>query len=250
MAELLRTTNEDDFDSFVFQLKEAFTDDVIDSVERSTRMQSCSQEWYLHRRARVTSTVCHSFKTRATKMQGEPRPHDMAGLLKAVSCMSTFQTPAMTQGKDREPEAGAFYMTLLMADGHQPVLEHRGFVIWKDFPIMGCSPDGIVSFDCDCCTEKLTLLEIKCPESLKNSFSGSQPKPLYMTQIQVAMGILGIPSCDFFVYKSSTEWRQVTVDFDSEYFQTCVRAMLMLYSEYLFASLRSSLRNMNGLFAA
>ncbi|KAG0432833.1 hypothetical protein HPB47_020461, partial [Ixodes persulcatus] len=143
LTDLLRTTDKDDFDSFVDDLREIFTDDVIDSVEKSTRAQSSSRDWYLHRRARVTSTVCHSFKTRAKDIDEEPRPHGMRGLLSAISCMSTVQTPAMKEGKDKEPEAIALYMSLLTADGHCPVLENRGFVIWKDFPVMGCSPDGV-----------------------------------------------------------------------------------------------------------
>ncbi|KAG0428843.1 hypothetical protein HPB47_024197 [Ixodes persulcatus] len=53
----------------------------------------------------------------------------------------------MKEGKDKKPKAIALYMSLLTADGHCPVLEKRGFVIWKDFPVMGCSPDGVVSFD-------------------------------------------------------------------------------------------------------
>lgn len=250
MTDLLRTTDKDDFDSFVCDLKEAFTDDVIDSVEKSTRMQSSSREWHLHRRARVTSTVCHAFKTTATRVEKEPGPHDMTSLLNAVSCMSSFQTPSMKRGKSMESEAAAFYMTLLIADGHQPVLENRGFIIWKDFPVMGCSPDGVVSYDCECCLEKLTLLEVKCPDNIKNSFSGCRPKPVYMTQIQNAMGIFNIPSCHFFVYKSPEDWRQVTVDFDAKHFDTCVRAVHTLYSNYLFLSLRSSLQNMGRSFAA
>lgn len=198
----------------------------------------------------MTSTVCHSFKTRAKDIDDEPRPHGMRGLLSAISCMSTVQTPAMKEGKDKEPKAIALYMSLLTADGHCPVLEKRGFVIWKDFPVMGCSPDGVVSFDCECCTEKLVLLEVKCPANLKNSFSGCRPKPLYMTQVQVAMGILNISSCDFFVYRSLTEWRQVTVEFDPKYFNTCVHSVHKLYSEYLFLSLRSDLQSMGRPFTA
>lgn len=109
-----------------------------------------------------------------------------------------FRPQPWKKGRKREPKAIALYMSLLTADGHCPVLENRGVVIWKDFPVMGCSPDGVMSFDWECCTEKLVLLEVKCPTNLKNSFSGCRPKPLYMMQVQVAMGILNISSCDFF----------------------------------------------------
>lgn len=212
---------------------EKYSQMIIDSVEKNTRAQSFSRDWYLHRRTRVTSTVCHSFKTRAKDIDEEPGRMAWEAFLVLFRAWAPFRPQPWKKGRKREPKAIALYMSLLTADGHCPVLENRGVVIWKDFPVMGCSPDGVMSFDWECCTEKLVLLEVKCPTNLKNSFSGCRPKPLYMTQVQVAMGILNISSCDFFVYRSLTEWRQVTVEFDPKYFNTCVRSVQKLYSEYL-----------------
>ena len=38
-----------------------------------------------------------------------------------------------------------------------------GLHINEKFPFLGASPDGLTK--CSCCTEKLGLLEIKCPKS-------------------------------------------------------------------------------------
>lgn len=187
----------------------------------------------------ATSTLVHSFKTKARKLKTEPRPHNLSGLYKAIMRQSHFQSSAMQKGIEKEGEAREVYRAVMAADGHDVEVCKTGLVIWQQFPLMGCSPDGIVAFKCECCRARQTLLEIKCPVKVANSFSKDKPKPDYMTQMQVQMGIVGIPTCDFFVYESPDVWRLLTVTFDEALFKECYNAVKFIYTDYLFDAIRA-----------
>ncbi|KAH9362110.1 hypothetical protein HPB48_002088 [Haemaphysalis longicornis] len=103
----------------------------------------------------------------------------------------------MQKGLQKETEAREVYWEVMTADGHGVEVCETGLVIWQHFPLMGCSPDGLVSFLCECFPARQTLLEIKCLVKVANSFSKDSPKPHNMTQVQVQMGIVGISTRDF-----------------------------------------------------
>lgn len=240
MLELIRKSQKPDFSSFVEEVQQAFNENAISEIERLTVSQSASDDWHSYRKGVVTSTICHMFKTKANKLKSEPRPHNLSGLFKAVLKSSTFQTKAMKAGSERESEARERYTAIMNADGHTVTVKQTGFIVYKDFPVIGCSPDGIVNFACECCSGKTSMLEIKCPQKISNAFSKENPKPAYLTQIQVQMGVLGIHSCDFFVYESADVWKLLHVAFDKEYFEQCCTSVRLIYSEYLFTALRAS----------
>ncbi|KAM7292988.1 hypothetical protein ISCGN_026120 [Ixodes scapularis] len=87
---------------------------------------------------------------------------------------------------------------------------------------------------------KATMKPLKCPEELQNSLSKATAKPLFYTQVQVQMGILGIGHCDFFVYESSTVWKLLPISFNKDYFDECVQSITQMYREYIFTALRSA----------
>ncbi|KAH9371490.1 hypothetical protein HPB48_021507 [Haemaphysalis longicornis] len=128
----------------------------------------------------------------------------------------------------------------MTADGHDVEICAIGLVIWQHFPLMGCSPDGVVSFRCDCCPARQALLEIKCPVKVASSFSKDSPKPHYMTQIHVQMGIVGISTFDFLVYESPDVWRLLRAAFDESRFNDCYNTVKSMYAEYLFDALRAA----------
>lgn len=239
MLELIRKSEKPDFNSFLEEACEAFNDSTVSEIERLTLSQSASDDWHSYRKGIATSTICHMFKTKAHKLKSEPRPHDLSALMKAVLKSSKFQTKAMKEGSEKESEARRRYISVMNADGHTVVVRQSGFVVSKEFPVVGCSPDGIVNFECACCTGKRSMLEIKCPQKVSNALSKENPKPAYFTQIQVQMGVLGIGSCDFFVYECEDVWKLLHIAFQKEYFEQCLSSVRLIYSEYLYNALRA-----------
>ena len=90
-----------------------------------------------------------------------------------------------------------------------------GFVVDDSYPMLGASPDLLVSCECESESCGFGLCEIKCPESIKES----TPSPdnwthlvrvgddvelakssIYYAQVQGQMAILQRKYCDFFVY--------------------------------------------------
>lgn len=103
---------------------------------------------------------------------------------------------------------------MALQEGHAASVEDCSLTVFGKVPILGASPDGIVRFTCECCNYTVRLLEVKCPQQMKNSFRGVEmrvPKLSYETQINVIMGILYIQKLDFFVYRSQEEAVTVTI---------------------------------------
>lgn len=76
----------------------------------------------------------------------------------------------MKDGNEKESEGSEIYITM-NADGQTFIAKQSGFVVCKQFPVVGCSPDGIVNLECACCTGKRRMLEIKCPPKVSNAFN-------------------------------------------------------------------------------
>ena len=87
-----------------------------------------------------------------------------------------------------------------------------GFIISTDDPIIGTSPDSVISYDC--CGEG--CVEVKCPYCIRNNTideapSNSDPKFCiqsgslstthpYYAQIQTQMNVCNRKYCDFFMW--------------------------------------------------
>lgn len=148
----------------------------------------------------------------------------------------------MKEGLRREREAKEFYLSSLQKSGHAASIADVGFAIFREVPIVGLSPDGVVTFDCVCCKGTVRALEIKCPLQLKNSFrdfSDKKPKLIYETQMNVTMGVLNIPECDFVVYCNQDETATVTVTHNATTFNEFLQAAQKLFTEYLYPALQS-----------
>ncbi|KAM7290207.1 uncharacterized protein ISCGN_026869 [Ixodes scapularis] len=181
LTRLIATTAAPSFDAFVEEIRATFSADVCAVIEERTREQSLSEDWLRQRIGMATSTVCHSFKTRAAKCEIEQMPHNMGPLLKAVLRTSTYQSAAMQRGMSMEGTARDKYVSVVKSRGHTCTVEDRGLLIWNEFPVMGCSVDGLVTFTCACCKGEKRILEIKCLNTVKKAFSKDKPTPLFYT---------------------------------------------------------------------
>lgn len=240
LMQLVSTTEDDVFDVFLQKLKETYDENALATIENLTREQSRCSAWQEYRKGVATSTTCHSFKTRAKNLSKEQRPHNLCGLLKTLLRQRTFQSASMRRGLEDEATAAEKYVECQLKEGHIARVRTSGLVFWDQFPVMACSPDRIVTFECLCCEGRTVVLEIKCPEKLGNCFSKENAKPHFYTQVQVQMGILGMKECDFFVYESAEVFKLLTIPFCKNYFDECVECVRDLYKEYIFIALRAA----------
>lgn len=141
-----------------------------------------------------------------------------------------------------EEEAKQHLLQILRAEGHGAKLEEHGLFIYSDYPFVGASPDGVLTFDCSCCSGRRVLIEVKCPTKVENSFARNslQPLPHYYTQMQVSMGEMKIATCIFFVFAAEDTWRTTEVFFDPQYFSECIEAVRSIYTEYIFDGIRTA----------
>lgn len=141
-------------------------------------------EWHEARRGKVTSSrvvdVCAKIKSGAP---AATRANYMAQLLLeriTGRVEPTFQSRAMQDGIEREPEAREIYAFLTDVD-----VEQVGFVDHPTIPMAGSSPDGLVGADGG--------VEFKCPFAathLETLFTGKVHRD-YAFQIQWNMAVTG-----------------------------------------------------------
>ncbi|XP_077503354.1 uncharacterized protein LOC144113849 [Amblyomma americanum] len=226
---------------FLAYIKQAYTGEDISQIEEKTKLQSLSSQWMVYRRGMVTASRARACLTRTRSLDKEPRPHNLRGIVNLVLQSATFKSSAMNEGLRKEAEAKAFYISNLEKSGHTASIADVGLTIFREVPIVGASPDGIVTSNCECCMGTVRVLEVKCPLQLKNSFKDlneKKPKLIYQTQMNVTMGILNIPECDFIVYCNKDEVATVTIKYDAAGFNEFLQAAQKLFIEYLYPALQ------------
>ena len=175
-------------------------------VERATRAQSGSRIWFTQRAARVTASrmydVCH------TSLSAPAH-----SLVRSICYPAVFSSAATDWGTRQEGPARIRYMNAMVDEHEELSVSTSGFVINKDWPFIGASPDGVVS--CKCCGTG--VLEIKCPyklrseslevalqdkafclESCGDSVRLKRSHP-YFLQVQTQLFVCDVEYCDFCV---------------------------------------------------
>ncbi|CAN7995713.1 unnamed protein product, partial [Ixodes hexagonus] len=179
------------------------SDEALEKIEAATRGQASSSKWHDYRKGVVTASIAHSCFTHTTTFLRSDASANTQPFLNLVLRTSSDFTPAMKAGVENEGKAKKAYVDFLASQGHQASLKEVGFSLSKDVPILGCSPDGVVTFACDCCEGQVVLLEVKCPTKLENSFSNFEKRALkreYKAQVNVQMGIVGITKAHVFIW--------------------------------------------------
>lgn len=197
--------------------------DYINNTEQETRAQSKCHRWKSERQYRFTASRFYLIPHRQ-------RHHD--NFAKDNMHPKTFQSRHTAHGNKYEPVAIDKY-TKYMNSRKTPLYVFKcGFIICKDSPFLGCSPDGKV-IDPGCATP-FGLIEIKCPETKflvtpLDACSDSQfccyrdgndcklkRTHAYYAQVQGQMGVTGAEWCDFIVYtKKGMSIERIL--FDSQY---------------------------------
>ncbi|CAN7946809.1 unnamed protein product [Ixodes hexagonus] len=188
-----------------------------DFLERSTRKQSRSEAWHLHRRGRITASNFSRVKT----LQESSSPTLLITNIMGYSTdtnMGGQMPPQILWGIEKEPVARQSFVDIEALKHTDFNVAKSGLVVNPLWPYLGASPDGIVS--CACCPQ--AVLEIKCSYKYRHvHLSTVNDKDFYLDedmtlqedhahyfQIQGQMALTGLQMGYFVVW---TECSLVTI---------------------------------------
>ena len=190
----------DDHQKF-FREKVQLSADNCKTIFLSTTDQSKNQDWFLHRKIRISASWAHKMlhaKKTETRLK------------------YFFNTPpvnsAMRYGEQLEPKAREHYQSITQRE----VLQ-SGLIIKPEQNWLCASPDGII-------VNNFLCLEIKCPIScagekidvnylINDKLVKTHP---YFTQVQLQMYCMNAKFCNLFVY-SETDSREIVVERDDDF---------------------------------
>ena len=172
-------------------------------IEKVTRSQRESEEWFKHREGRLTASSFHSILT----LRKQTNPENL--VQRILTAQDISHVPAVQWGNSNENTARQEYIEK-MSSHESLTCTAVGLVVNPLYPHLGASPDGIVH--CNCCGKG--LVEIKCPYSARDlhpdalrgksqsclterGVSTSHP---YYTQIQGQLFITELDYCDLVIW--------------------------------------------------
>jgi len=176
------------------------SDEQRKAVEKNTRRQSLCKRWREERYLRLTAS---NFGRVMLRKSNYPKLAEEIFFSKISGDM-----PSIKWGRIHESDAFAQYLECHASDD----LRKAGFYIGEP-SYLGASPDGIVEMP-----ERLKMIEIKCPYSIKditvkeactkkgfyctleNNQVHLKQDHVYYYQVQGSMAITGARECDFVVW--------------------------------------------------
>ena len=199
---------------------------MVDHLEKLTREQSKSKNWFLYRAGRITASwlkqvICTD-------------PHQPSlSLLKSVCYpdIHRFSNKATAWGCEHEKEALQLYQTKVSALHEGLKISNCGFFVSAEHPYLGASPDALMQ--CTCCGQG--TIEIKCPwcareASLQEAVEQSKNFCLnklsdgkfqlhhdhgYYYQCQMQLFVTGRSFCDYIVWTpNEIHIERITLDED------------------------------------
>jgi YqaJ-like viral recombinase domain len=154
--------------------------------------------------------------------------------------MQVFETYAMREGKEREPQARRLYEYRTELQ-----VEQVDFVTCERYPWAGCSPDGLIGTDGG--------IEIKCPQKAQHlanlmHIQANELPPKYREQVQGCMWVTGRQWWDFVTFNPEfpphLEAGIIRVQRDEEYMNQ-LEALLIAF-EAEVQEIYTTLNAMNG----
>lgn len=182
----------------------------IKKIEDITTGQSENTEWFSYRKGRITASNFEAILSFG--FSDIPNNYLLTCIMGENQ---SYKTSAMMFGTENEPIARCLYTEQYSKNHNHGKVRVCGLIINETEPILGASPDGIVS--CACCGTG--LLEIKCSEKFQNMdacvdnthhlYINENNKiclkhiSAWFAQIQGQMGVCGVKWCDFVIYTKS-----------------------------------------------
>ena len=148
-----------------------------------------TEEWFQARVGRMTASRVGDVLAKTRSGPSASRAAYMGELVAerlTGQPIEKFQSAAMKQGTELEPQARAAYVFLSGS-----TVEEIGFVPHPRINAAGCSPDGLVG--------DLGLVEIKCPQTHTHieTLLGAEIAKGYRDQMQFQLACTGRLWCDF-----------------------------------------------------
>ena len=220
------------------------SEETIRKVERDTQEQHRSSAWFNARRYRLTAFMFGEVLHRCVDT-----PPDV--LVLRIIEPKQFVSPSTEYGKKMEPSALEKYKAHKNDDSI--IVCRAGFVIYKEKPYLGASPDGYVHDPSR--REPYGLIEIKCPYKYRNVTpeeactnsdfccticlqAGTRTIKLkqnhqYYSQIQGQLAITERKWCDFVIYTNKgltvetisfdeSFWRDKLLPALTSFYESCV----------------------------
>lgn len=217
----------------VFQSLKVSTDEAV-NVEKATKQQAASKEWYRFRTGRVTASRLKSACRTSIENPSQ-------SLLKAICYPSAvkFRTVATKWGCDHEKTAQEHYQNEMSLCHDGVVVSDTGLIINPEYPYLGASPDAVVH--CDCCGDG--CVEIKCPYCSKDKMLSENVENVscleiidnklrlkkshaYYYQVQCQIFVCEKEYCDFVMW-TNKDYHCERIEPDTEFWNTiCAQAKI------------------------
>jgi len=132
-------------------------------IEEMTRSQASSDEWYTHRRGRISASIAHRVLTKNRKLAAAGNV-DCSSLVSEIlrdGADSSLNVPSLQYGRQQESSAVKLYENCQKGLHSGLTVTYCGLFVLPDSIFICATPDRLVN--CACCGNG--LLEVKCPFS-------------------------------------------------------------------------------------
>jgi hypothetical protein len=230
LTSLFKKDSESDMDNDLDILCEevwrgySVTTEQANYIELITRDQNVCQQWFEHRKGRVTASTAHDVYVR----RESTKPENLVKKILGYNSYDLSKTKAVRWGLDKEDVARDQYQSAMQSVHTNFRARKSGLLIDTRNPFLGASADGIR--ECMCCGKG--TMEIKCPFKHKDRMINEAAKSdktfcldndlklkrthKYFTQVQMQMCISRVKFCDFIVYTSKDMIINI-IPYDQEY---------------------------------
>ena len=230
--------NKEEFKSLV----KNFSNRDRQKVRERTKNQSDSEVWFLYRQAVITGTIIRRVIKAAERGQNDEN------LNKAISKLGGgFTCEAIEYGLANENNALRVLWKEFCKDHYLPLSHKVGLCLDPELPILGGSPDLIVS--CMCCSKEenkrhFFICEAKCPFVLKDCGIKEWWKLPYLTescqldkrhsyyyQQMLYCGVMGYSQSLFIIWTPEGHLT-LKLDFDQQLFNVMKRSAEEYYFKF------------------
>ena len=250
-------TGQDVYGKEVYEaiVKASTSKENITRIEEMTRGQSKNPNWFKLRNGLVTASKFKEVLDDMKTMHEQPfdTEYQMGEIGdKLIDYEGKEVKPpneAMKWGNKHEAVALQHYESIMNTKCPGMNLRRPGLFIYDKHPMIGASPDGIVSYIDPQGRRSEWLVEVKCPYNArdddpkvaaqKRGMHGEalvmDDKHMWYPQVQAQMGILGMRRCDLVVYtKKGIAFS--TVQFDKPFFDNMMDTIEEFISESFYTT--------------
>ena len=224
------------------QIEQINIRDIL-NIQTHTKGQHKNILWMHCRKHTITASIAHRINNAFKK--DDVRFRVMALIAKETHIPKYI--PALIYGQNMEEIAIETYLQLNRSKHEHLRCLRMGLRLYEKAAMLGASVDGII--ECDCHGQ--TLLEVKCPYSLRDKSINAEGYNLpyftdelklkkthpHYTQVQFGMGVFGIKNAVFLVW-SEVDLVTNNITFDKEVFEQLVHNLTLYYNQsylpYLF----------------